>query len=199
MVHIVAASSLHGAIATLPYLIKRELKPKVTTIPGLTFNPRAKPLKNLRNLLEKGCLKDVRDIIILHDVLNNTITKHPHSETQPETPQSLIETIRSFKDQLLAVLYCRRLGTADNYQLLKTSSVIVINVHYNLISKRKQSNSKLTRSISELHLKHKLELHFLEIIQRHQRSLRKLSRNHLPKRKKLSQKKTRALACAKLK
>ena len=52
MVHIVAASFLHRAIATLPYLIKRELKTKVTTIPGLTFNPRAKPLKNLRNLLE---------------------------------------------------------------------------------------------------------------------------------------------------
>ena len=81
MVHIVAASSLHRAIATLPYLIKRELKPKVTTIPGLTFNPRAKPLKNLRNLLEKGCLKDVRDIIIWHDVLNNTITPPQRNST----------------------------------------------------------------------------------------------------------------------
>ena len=148
---------------------------------------------------EKGCLKDVRDIIIWHDVLNNTITKHPYCEIQPETPQNLIETIRSFKDQILAVIYCRRLGTADNYQLLKTSSVIVSNVHYNLISKRKQSNSKLTRSISELHLVHKLELHFLEVIQHHQCSLRKLSKNHLPKRKKLSQKKRRALARAKLK
>ena len=73
MVFILAASSLHHAIETLTPEKKGQFKEKTHTIPGLSLNPNTKnPKKIVQNLLSKD-LKDKKDIVIWHDVLNNSI------------------------------------------------------------------------------------------------------------------------------
>ena len=76
MVFILAASSLHHVLETLSPEQKDRFKDKTHTIPGLSLNPNTKnPKKVVQNLLSKD-LKDKKDIVIWHDVLNNSISKH---------------------------------------------------------------------------------------------------------------------------
>ena len=74
MVFIIAASSLHHALETLTPEEKEQYKDKTYIIPGISPNLNTKnPRKIVQNLLSKD-LKDEKDIVIWHDVLNNSIT-----------------------------------------------------------------------------------------------------------------------------
>ena len=76
MVSIWAASSLHHAIETLTPDEKEHFNDKIYTIPGLSIILLTqKPKKIVQNLLWKD-LKDKNNIVIWHDVLNNSISRH---------------------------------------------------------------------------------------------------------------------------
>ena len=97
MVFIPAASSLHHALETLTPDEKERYESKFFSIPGLSLNPNTKnPRKIVQNLLSKD-LKDKKDIVIWHDVLNKSISKH-----------DMIETVKTLQDKLCALVYCQR-------------------------------------------------------------------------------------------
>ena len=76
MVLKLAASSLHHAIEIVTPENKNALKEKVYSIPVLNLNVNAKnPRKIVQNLIEKD-FKDEKELIIWHDVINNSICKH---------------------------------------------------------------------------------------------------------------------------
>ena len=76
MVFILGASSLHHALETLPTEENSFLKEKIYTIPGLSLNNRAKnPQKIVQNLLQND-FAEKTEIVIWHDVLNNSLSKH---------------------------------------------------------------------------------------------------------------------------
>ena len=76
MVFILAASSLHHAIETLTPDEKERYESKIFSIPGLSLTPLTKnPKKIVQNLLSKD-LKDKNNIVIWHDVINNSISRH---------------------------------------------------------------------------------------------------------------------------
>ena len=97
MVFILAASSLHHALETLSPEQKEQIKEKTYTIPGLSLNPNTKnPKKVVQNLLSKD-LKDKKDIVIWHDVLNNSISKHDSNNFRALSVLDLIETLKTLK------------------------------------------------------------------------------------------------------
>ena len=111
MVFILAASSLHHAIKTLTPDEKEHFDDKIYTIPGLSLNPLTKnPKKIVQNLLSKD-LKDKKDIVIWHDVLNNSISKHDSNNFRALSVLDLIKTLKSLQDKLCALVYCQRYRT----------------------------------------------------------------------------------------
>ena len=156
----------------------------ITAIPGLSLNPRVQnPLKSLVNLLQKGRLSRIDNLILWHDLVNNTITKHWRTNIPEETPVNFVRTLKKIKYKVSAIVYCRRFGAPDIYTLLKTTGIVIISVRKNLLSKRKQASPLIQRQYSQLHQDSILELKSLQIVLNNVNDLRFLSRNFKPKKK----------------
>ena len=92
MVYIVAASSVDHALDTLNPENPKTYKEKIFSIPGLSLNPNTKnPQKIVQNLLSKD-LAEKTDIIIWHDVLNKSISKHESNNYRALTVPQLLDS-----------------------------------------------------------------------------------------------------------
>ena len=111
MVVIIGASSLCRTLDSIPYKTKKLFVRSCFSVPGLSFNDKAiNRHKILQNLLTRGSLRKVNNIIIWHDVINNSISPHRSNNYQPNSIDQLIENLLLFKDRIKAIVYCRRLG-----------------------------------------------------------------------------------------
>ena len=111
MFHIVAASSLFHSINTLNACEKKQYESLVTAIPGLSLNNNLlNQGKNLRRLLEDSPLKE-KKVVMWHDVVNKTISSHRTNNYRPAGVEELTNCLKSKKQQILAIVYCRREGT----------------------------------------------------------------------------------------
>ena len=120
MVFILAASSLHHALETLTPDEKEQFKEKSFTIPGLSLNPNTKnPKKIVQNLLSKD-LKDKTNIVIWHDVLNNSISRHYSNNFCALSVSELIGILKNFQKKLSALVYSHRFRTPEIFESLKT-------------------------------------------------------------------------------
>ena len=149
MVFILAASSLHHAIETLTPEKKQRYKDKIYSIPGLSLNPNTKnPRKIVQNLLAKD-LKEKKDIVIWHDVLNNSISRHDSNNFQALTVPQLIDVLKGLQDELSALVYCQRFRTPyifDALNVLKTDQNIeVFSIVKDFISSKKQKDPELLK------------------------------------------------------
>ena len=106
MVRILAASSLHHAIETVNPYKQKALKEKVYSIPGLSLNIHTEnPKKVVQNLIEKD-FKDERDLIIWHDVINNSICKHKSNFYRARSVPTLIEILKSYQNRIRTRAHC---------------------------------------------------------------------------------------------
>ena len=118
MVFVVAASSVDHALGTLNPE-NRKKNEKVYSLPGLSLNVNTKnPKKIVQNLLSKE-LSDKTDIVIWHDVLNNSISKHESNNFRPLTVPQLLEVSKFFENKLRALVYCHRFRTPNILPNLK--------------------------------------------------------------------------------
>ena len=192
MVYVIGASSLKNAVSAIHYKSKKEYEKRVTAISGLSLNPlSSNPLKNLQNLLRKGSLAKQQNLIIWHDIINNSLSVHWKTRTPALTPEELVKLLGHYRDRISAVVYCRRFGTPDVYKKLKASGIPIISVRKNLVSKRKQRDSDLQIKLSALHQQHHLELKSLRIVFKNSHNLNALTKNNHSKKDRPSQKKRR--------
>ena len=119
MVFIVAASSVDHALETLNPENRKNYNERVYSLPGLSLNVNTKnPKKIVQNLLSKE-LSDKTDIVIWHDVLNNSISKHESNNFRPLTVPQLLEILKFFENKLRALVYCHRFRTPNILPNLK--------------------------------------------------------------------------------
>ena len=86
MVFILAASSLSHALKKLHEKQQKRLKEYFLALPGASANPRAKhKRKTLQHLLhpQTGYYRNRTDIVVWHDLINNSLSKHPNNNNQP--------------------------------------------------------------------------------------------------------------------
>ena len=77
MIHIVAACSLAHSLKDLDAEEKRDFSGHITTIPGLALNHnQVNRDKNLLNLLDKSPLRGDDNLVLWHDVIDNSFTSH---------------------------------------------------------------------------------------------------------------------------
>ena len=186
MVFILAASSLHHAIETLTPDEKERYKDKIYSIPGLSLNPNTKNHRKIvQNLLAKD-LKEKKDIVIWHDVLNNSISRHDSNNFQALTVSQLIDVLKGLHDKLSALVYCQRFRTPyifDALNVLKTDQNIeVFSIVKDFISSKKQKDPELLKQYKALHQSPELELKSLDFILRKESQLSAITDKRRSKR-----------------
>ena len=171
MFHIVAASSLFHSINTLNTGEKKQYESLVTAIPGLSLNNNLlNQGKNLRRLLEDSPLKE-KKVIVWHDVVNNTISSHRTNNYRPAGVEELTNYLKSKKQQILAIVYCRRERTPDLFSQLLGTEVLINPATKRLLSKSKQNDPEQLKEYLKLHQSADLELKSLRLAVAHKERL----------------------------
>ena len=168
MVVIIGASSLCRTLDSIPYKTKKLFVRSCFSVPGLSFNDKAiNRHKILQNLLTRGSLSKVNNIIIWHDVINNSISPHRSNNYQPSSIDQLIENLLLFKDRFKAIVYCRRLGTGNIKRRLFSSQIIIIDAVRKLISHKKSKDSTILSDLRQEHPSAALEFKLLSVVWNH--------------------------------
>ena len=182
MVQILAASSLHHAIETINPDSQKALNEKVYSIPGLSLNINAKnPKKIVQNLIEKD-FKDEKELIIWHDVINNSICKHKSNFYRALSVIDLVNVLKSYQHRIRALVYCQRDRTPDIFAELQKTNILVLSIEKDLISLRKQKDSDYLQNLKALHQSNDLELKHLHTISKYEDDLSQITARSRPKR-----------------
>ena len=182
--HIFGASSFAAAIQSLPGGVFSR-RHQLTALPGLHLNNLSAkfPQKTLQSQLHQ--LLRLRhttksppsrlQIIIWHDVINNSLTPHSSNYHNPLSPQTLVHTLSTLPCDIVAIVYCQRTGSPDIFHLLQQSFLVLHPVKH-LLSHRKQHNPSIVQKHRLLHLDIKLELHIFFLLSRHLHNLTSLQK-----------------------
>ena len=163
MVLVIGASSLRAALDKLPYKQRKNLSIRTRSINSLTLNPKSRSKsKNLQWLLRHGCLKRERDIIIWHDIINNSITTHSSNSQTKLTPEQLVTVLQEFQPQIAGIIYLRRVGTPFIFESLRKLDTLVVDALAKLISKQRQKSLDFVLDDSQEHINPKTEIHLLK-------------------------------------
>ena len=104
MAWVVAASSLFHSLNTLRPAEKAELDELVYAESRLSLNPHTvRKRQNLQTLLEEHPLVD-KEIILWHDVLNNSLSKHRTNANTLYPLDDLISYLQSKRHRFKAIL-----------------------------------------------------------------------------------------------
>ena len=107
---ILAASSLHHALKILSPASQKRVSQSCLAVPGLSFNHNAVNVrKTCQYLLNRN------DIVIWHDAVNNSISRHRSNNFNALTPNQLKKILLNYKRYIYAIVYCKRVGTEDIY------------------------------------------------------------------------------------
>ena len=108
--------------------------------------------KTLRRLLEYSPLKE-KKVVVWHDVVNNTISSHRTNNYRPAGVEELTNSLKSKRQQILAIVYRRRKGTPDLFKqldLFKRSLFQQQNGYSSRASKKTRSSSRNTLSCTRV-------------------------------------------------
>ena len=170
------------------------MQQRVLAAPGLSLNPNTLNRgKNLRILLEQQPLAS-KQIILWHDVLNNSISSLRTNNYTPCPLDGLLAYLQSKRRQISAIVYCRRTGTPDIFEDLRKTEKIVIKTTGNLISRSKRQNPAVLRKYLQLHQSIELELKSLRVVLSHRDNLPGIFSKIRAQTKKPSQGRRRAKA-----
>ena len=148
---VVGASSLRRTLDYLPYDLRVKYRRFNFAKSGLSLNPNnVCKLKKLQWLLRNGSLKS-REIILWHDVINNSITKHPKNFNRKFSPEQLTEITTNFQHQIAAIIYIRQDGTNHIFEKLRKTKPLTIDAIKRLLPKQKQNDIDTVVALSKLH------------------------------------------------
>ena len=173
---IVAASSLHHAIQTLPKNSRKRLNTYVLAIPGATLQTFVRNRNKSLSFFLQYPLRKTENIIHRHDIINNTISQHKSNFYKPCSPQELIGSVLKIKHRLSAISYCQRIGTPNVFQQLRSTGVLVIDLVNSLLPARQVRKQFFPETFRQLHQKANLELRTVTIIRRYQNQLHRFTK-----------------------
>ena len=165
--HIFGASSFAAAIQSLPGGVFRR-RQHLTALPGLHLNHLSAKfahktlqfqLHQLIRLRHRNKSPPSRlQIIIWHDIINNSLTPRSSNYHKPLSPQALVHTLSALACDIVAIVYCQRNGSPDVFNLLQQSFLVLDPVKH-LLSHRKQHTRSIVQKYHLLHLDIQIELH----------------------------------------
>ena len=137
----------------------------IIAVPGLKLHPGSQAkLKVVQNRLDEIPVGET--IILWHDVINNSITKHPSDPRQPLTADELITVLQKIRDLIGGIVYCQIKGAANVLEKLCSTGIPTTQIIKDLLSKKKQKDTKITSQYSELHQYWRNEIKTLTIVRK---------------------------------
>ena len=73
-------------------------------------------------------------MVVWHDVVNNAINSHRTNSYRPAGAEELTYYLKSKKQQILAIVYCRREGTPDLFSQIRGTGVLIVLATKRLLS-----------------------------------------------------------------
>ena len=189
MVFILAASSLHHAMKTAPQVTQNRHKRNVYALPGLSFN--ALKIRKTSQFQLSHFVHDKKRLVIWHDVVKNSLSRHRSNNKKPLTPSQPIAVLEKYQERIEAIVFCTREGTPDIYDQLTRSTLVTIHIVKDIVSRRKQKDPSLLKEYRALHQRPALQLKTLNIMLAHKNNLRSLITRSRPK--KLSKRRRKTL------
>ena len=188
MVFILGASSLDHALRILSAPSQKRVKETCFTKPCLSFNFNARDSQKTIQYYLHHIFSNRKDLVIWHDAINNSISKHRSNNNRSLSTDQLKSLLLRYKENITAIVYCRRNGTDNIEKELKKTG---INIVEDFISKRKAKDQTLIEKYKELHQPPSLELKTLLLLRRYSADLSTLKAKK--KRNRLSPKNCRAI------
>ena len=115
------------ALLTAPYHLQKQLRCKTFDASGLSPNPFATPAKNFQNLLRGGSLSTKGDIVLLHDLINNTPSRRSNGNRGCSI-EELLHILAEYKHKIGAIVYTKRGGPPNVVNDFFESTFLVIDV-----------------------------------------------------------------------
>ena len=167
--HILAASSLFLAVKSLPGGVKR--RRNLTTIPRLHLIEDSakfhyKTVQFQLRFVRRRQRCSNPEVVIWHDVINNSIAPHSSNYNSPFDAQQLISALKRLRVKIKAIVYCQRKGAPDIFADLNRH-FLTIHVVRETLSDRKLKDHQLLQQYQELHLEKKLELKIYLLVSKH--------------------------------
>ena len=191
MVFILGASSLDHALRILSAPSQKRVKETCFTKPGLSFNFNASDSQKTIHFYLHYFLSNRKDLVIWHDAINNSISKHRSNNNRSLSTDQLKSLLLRYKENITAIVYCRRNGTDNIEKELKKTGILVFNIVEDFISKRKAKDQILIEKYKELHQPPSLESKTLLLLRRYSADPSTLKAKK--KRNRLSPKNRRAI------
>ena len=148
---ILAASSLHQTSKILSPASQKRVSQSCIATPMISFNHNAVNVRKVCQYQLDDYLLSRSDIVIWHDAINKSISRHRINNCNARTPNQLKKILLNYKRNIYAIVDCKRVGTEDIYSKLQEFGILVINIVTDLISRRKQKPTELGQKYLELH------------------------------------------------
>ena len=130
MVFILGASNIDRTLRNLDVHTRRRLRLDVLGVPSFSFNGNnSKPEKTVQYQLNKLPVSRREDIVIWHDVINNSLSAHKSNGNRPLTVQQLLNEIILIRHRIVAIVYVQRDGTPSVFRrLLAETGLLVLHI-----------------------------------------------------------------------
>ena len=136
----------------------------------------------MHNLLSKD-LVGKTDIVIWHDVLTSSISKHESNNYRALPVPQLLEILKSIENKLPALVFCHRFRNTNilpNWkEIEKTTNNKMFSIVDDFISTRKQKDPDKLRA---LHQSSEIEMKHIDFSLRKESELDAITNKSLPKR-----------------
>ena len=176
-----------------PHQVQKEngLLGHVYGLSSLSLNPNViNAGLNLQNLLTKNPLRKHKNLIIWHDVLNNSITPHTSNRKTPLSVDELKKVLNKHQKRITAIVVNQRIGAPDLFETLcELGIATVISVTRHLISYNKKKSPYYIHQLKQIHPSTHIELNLINTVLRHQDNLPKLTLKYRSQTRKRSGKK----------
>ena len=106
----------------------------------LTFYPNALEVRKTAQFQLSHFFRDKNRLVIWHDDVNNSLSRHRSNNNKPFTPLQLIAVLEMYQEQIETIVCRPREGTLDIYNQLKRSTLVTIHIVKHILSSRKQKD-----------------------------------------------------------
>ena len=129
--------------------------------------------KTVQYILHKNPeLASRNDIVLWHDLINNSTSKQIDNNFQCLSAFQLNRLLNNYRKRITATVYCHREGTDNILPVLQESAPLTTSILNHTVSRKNAKNKTIQKQYKILQQVSCLELKTLTIIVRHSKNLK---------------------------
>ena len=176
MVFILGASNIDRTLRNLDVNTRRRLRLDVLGVPSLSFNGNnSKPETTVQYQINNLPVSRREDIVIWHDVINNSLSAHKSNGNRPLTVQQLLNEIILIRHRIVAIVYVQRDGTPSVFRrLIAETGLLVLHIIDDIYSTQQRKRGLDLNLYQLVHPGFSVEWKTLSLVRWYSYNLRRL-------------------------